>query len=149
MQLLAIYYCIESHCCPYLFNDVLFLTGNELQGYHILPLWNGAKLGATAHTLCSGDLVSAILVLCPLPLDSSLASPRSKPGIFRLLSVREKDSISKKNLGAFERGMIKGSLMRQHFIHYFQNSHLFFGHLLKACVQLGFREMGEIAKLGI
>lgn len=39
--------------------------------------------------------------------------------------------------------MVKGSLMRQHFIHYLQSSHPPFGHLLKEHIQLGFREMGS------
>ena len=46
-------------------------------------------------------------------------------------------------LGASDGGMVKGSLMRQHFIHYFQSSHPPFGHLLKEHIQLGFREMGS------
>lgn len=38
MQLLVIYHWTESHCCPYLFNDVLFPAGHGLQGYDTLPL---------------------------------------------------------------------------------------------------------------
>lgn len=46
-------------------------------------------------------------------------------------------------LGASEGGVVKDLLVRQHFIHYFQSSHLPFGRLLKEHVQLGFREMGS------
>lgn len=33
MQLLVIYHGIESYCYPYLSNDVLFPTGNELWSF--------------------------------------------------------------------------------------------------------------------
>lgn len=36
MQLLVIYHGMESHCYPYLSNDVLFPTGNELWGLPLL-----------------------------------------------------------------------------------------------------------------
>lgn len=44
--------------------------------------------------------------------------------------------------------MFKGSLKRQHYIN-FHTSQLLFGHLVKECVQVGFREMSEREKLGI
>lgn len=42
-QLLAIYHWIESHCYPYLSNDVLFPTGNELCGLPLLSCVTGQR----------------------------------------------------------------------------------------------------------
>lgn len=44
--------------------------------------------------------------------------------------------------------MDEGSLIRQHFIHFFQSPHLIFLSFIKEVCQWGCREVGEIGKLG-
>lgn len=71
-----------------------------------------------------------------------MGSPRSRTGI---LLGRKRNYLRKHLfhvLGISEGGVVKGSLTRQHFIHYVYCSRLLFGHLLKEHVQLGFRDSG-------
>lgn len=138
MQLLVIYHWIEGHCCPYLFNDVLFPLVMNYRVATSFPCDSGDMLAATAQTLCSRDLVAAILGSCSLPLGSCVGSPLSRTGMLHPLCLGKKDIISKKNiysylLGASEEGMVKRSLMRQHFIHYIPSFQLPFGHTKRIC----------------
>lgn len=54
MQLLVIYHWMESHCYPYLSNDVLFPTGNELWGLpHLYYVTGQHYLTGTVLYLCN------------------------------------------------------------------------------------------------
>lgn len=54
MQLLVIYHWMESHCYPYLSNDVLFPTGNELWGLpHLYYVTGQHYLMGTVPYLCN------------------------------------------------------------------------------------------------
>lgn len=79
MQLLVIYHWIESHCCSYLFNDVLFPAGHGLWVTTSFPC---DKRGPSAQTPYSRDLAG---------------SPVLRPGVSHPSSLREKDIISKKH----------------------------------------------------
>lgn len=52
------------------------------------------------------------------------------------------------NLQLLGEGIDEGSLIRQHFIHFFQSPHLIFLSFIKEVCQWGCREVGEIGKLG-
>lgn len=56
MQLLVIYHWIESHCCPYLFNDVLFPAGH---GLWVMTSFPCDKRGPSAQTPYSRDLAGS------------------------------------------------------------------------------------------
>lgn len=151
MQLLVIYHWTESHCCPYLFSDVLFPAGRGLRGYNTLPLRQWSQPSSCSSDPISGDLEAATLAhaLCLwVPVWAVQGWGLECP----TLSAWEKKTLFLRNiysylLGASEGDVGRGSSMRQHSIHYFQNSHLLFGHLLKVLLTW-LRRNGQDSKIG-
>lgn len=150
MQLLVIYHWIESHCCPYLFNDVLFPRVMNYGVATSLP-GSGARQRAVVRP-CDPDAQQQpprAYALCPQVPGWTAQGQQCKCPTLRL---GEKDIISKKHFFLSLRYLwgsaVRGLLMRHLFIHFFWSSYPP-GHLQKEHARSGFRAMGETAKLEI
>lgn len=125
MRLLVIYHWIESHCCPYLFNDVLFPTGNEWRGCHIPPQWQvigpswGLQLKTRSETWWQLSQAHALCLWNPVwtAQGQGLECPFSSGRGGKTLFLRGPYSYL---LSASAGGVVKSSLVKQHFIPYFE-----------------------------